>query len=257
MGYKVRQCSIPDYMEKRFSYFFEKYSLKKYDNKKQPSLFFSGWDMGKAKRHRGIGVMIWRGSDATDDRILKLKKKKNIFHISISSFISDDLRRNGVKFKFIPVVGVDVSKFKVCPLGDEIYTYVPSHKTDKYYHRYGMKTVLNLQKRIKYKINIIDSPNMYTRKKIRDIYSRCFCSFRFTEHDGLPSQVIEMGVMGRRSFYNGDIPGSIKWDKNVDKIVENIELEAARIGTLDTEYSDEIKKFIDIGTDWLKIKHWR
>ncbi len=245
-------------MEDRFSYFFKKYSFKKYFNIKAPTLFFSGWNLQTAKRHRGLGIIIWRGSEATDERISKFKKKKNIFHISISSFISDDLVRNGVAYKFIPVVGVDMASFKECPLGDEIYTYVPDHKTDKYYYRYGMDIISKIQKRIKYKINVINSPKQYSRKKLLKVYKRCFCSLRLTSHDGLPSQVIEMGLMGRRSFYNGNIPGSITWNKNdVDSIVSNVEKEASKIGEMDVKYAEEIKSFIDIGTEWLKIKSWR
>lgn len=258
MDNRIKQCYIPDHMEKRFSYFFKKYSLKKYHDRKSPSLFFSGWSMGSIKKHRGMGLVIWRGTESTDDRISRLKKNRNISHVSISSFITEDLARNRVRYKFIPIVGVDMTNFKVCPLGDEIYTYIPDHSSDKYRKRYGMDLVIEIQKRINYKINIITSPNQCTREELLKIYERCFCSFRFTKHDGLPSQVIEMGLMGRKSFYNGDIPGSIRWNKKkIDKIVRNIDKESERIGVTDFEYSNEINKFIDIGTDWLKIKNWR
>lgn len=258
MGDRIKQCYIPDHMEKRFSYFLEKYSLKKYHDKNKPSLFFSGWDLGPIKKHKDIGVVIWRGTESTDGRISKFRRKGNISHASISSFITEDLVRNRVRYKFIPIVGIDMTNFKACPLGDEIYTYIPDHSSDKYYKRYGMNLVLEIQKRVKYKINIINSPNQYTREELLKVYERCFCSFRFTKHDGLPSQVIEMGLMGRKSFYNGDIPGSIKWNgKKVNVVVDNIKQEATKIGTVDMDYSDEIKKFIDIGSDWLKIKHWR
>lgn len=258
MDSKINQCYISPHMRDNFSYFFKKYSLKEYYDRNEPSLFFSGWDLGPIKKHRGLGVIIWRGTEATDDRILKFKNKRNIFHISISSFITNSLIRNNVRYKFIPIVGRDMSIFKPSPLGGEIYTYIPNHHTDKYYKRYGMAVVSEIQKRIKYKINIINSPNQYTREELLKIYKTCFCGLRFTKHDGLPSQVIEMGLMGRKSFYNGDIPGSIKWNKKkVDKIIKNIDKESKRIGVTDYEYSNEISKFIDIGTEWLETKNFK
>ena len=66
-----------------------------------------------------------------------------------------------------------------------------------------------------------------------------------------------MGLMGRRSFYNGDIPGSIKWNRNdIDSILENIEKESKKIGTTDFDYANEVKKFIDVGEKWLYTEFW-
>ncbi len=244
--------------EKRFKYFFKKYSLSKYYDSKKPSIFFSSWNYGFIRKHNSVGIIIWRGSDIVKlKKYLKtIKKMKNIYHISISSYISKDLEKYDIKYKFIPIVGVDLKYFKLCPMGNEIYTYVPNHKTNKYYERYGMKIIKEIEKKCKYKINIIDSPTKYNRKELFKIYKKCFCGLRMTKHDGLPNQVIEMGLMGRRSFYNGDIPGSIKWDKDVNKIIDNINKEAKKINTIDYNYAEKINKFIDVGDKWLSTKFW-
>jgi len=95
-------------------------------------------------------------------------------------------------------------------------------------------------------------------EKLRKIYERCFCGLRLTKHDGLPNQVIEMGVMGRRTIYNGDIPGSISWNKNnIDEIIKNIDIESQKIGTINYEVSNNIKNFIDVKNDWLDTKFWK
>ena len=245
--------------EKRFKNFFKKYSLDKYDNFKDPAIFFSLWGFGLIKSHRGFAIIIWRGSDITkmESKLKSIKKMKNVCHIAISSYIAKDLEKYDIKYKFIPVVGVDLKYFKPCPMGNEIYTYVPSIHPNKYYERYGMDIIKKIQKRCKYKINIIDSSIKYNKKEMFEIYKRCFCGLRMTKHDGLPNQVIEMGLMGRKSFYNGDIPGSIKWDKDIDKIISNIDEEAKKINTIDYKYAEEINNFINVGDKWLDTDFWR
>ena len=247
-------------MRKKFSYFFKKYSLKDYQNPKLPSIFFSLWNKGALKKHKSFALIIWRGSEILKlgNKLAIFKKKKNIYHVAISSYIARDLEKYGIKYKYLPIVGLDMKYFKPCPLGKEIYTYIPSNFSSKYHPRYGMKIVNQIKKMCKYKININNSPTNFKRKKIIDIYKKCFCSLRMTKHDGLPNQVIEMGLMGRKSFYNGDIPGSIKWKKNnIDDILENIEKEAEKIGTTDTIYSKEISNFIDIHDCWLNTDFWK
>ncbi len=256
---RILQCKMLNFnQEQRFKTFFKKYSLKKYNNLEKPTVFFSLWGFRIIRSHKGFAVVIWRGTDILkmERRLKSIKKMKNVYHIAISSYIAKDLEKYGIKYKFIPIVGVDLKYFKPCPMGDEIYTYIPTHKTNKYYKRYGMKIVKKIEKRCKYKINIVDSSKKYNRKEMFDIYKRCFCGLRMTEHDGLPNQVIEMGLMGRRSFYNGDIPGSIKWNKNIDKIIYDIDEEAKKINTIDYSYIQKINRFIDVGGKWLYTEFW-
>ena len=256
---RIKQCKMLNKnQEKRFKNFFKKYSLDKYDNFKDPAIFFSLWGFGLIKRHEGFAVIIWRGSDIIkmENKLKSIRKMKNVYHVAISSYIANDLEKYGIKYKFIPIVGVDLKYFKPFPMGNEIYTYIPDSNPKKYYARYGFKIVKKIQKKIKYKINIINSPTQYSKKELVDIYKKCFCGFRMTKHDGLPSQVIEMGLMGRKSFYNGNIPGSIKWDKSINNIVEDIEKEAQKIGSIDYEYSEKISNFIDISDNWLDTEFW-
>ena len=245
--------------EERFKSFFKKYSLNKYNNFENPAIFFSLWGFGLIKRHKGVAVIIWRGSDIIkmENKLKSIRKMKNVYHVAISSYIANDFEKYGIKYKFIPIVGVDTKYFKPCLMGNEIYTYVPSVFPKKYHERYGMAVIKKIQKKCKYKINIIDSSTKYNRKEMFEIYKRCFCGLRMIKHDGLPNQVIEMGLMGRKSFYNGDIPGSIKWDKNIDKIISNIDEEAKKINTINYEHANEIEKFINIGSDWLNLNFWQ
>ena len=254
---RIKQCKmLNDSMYNRFSYFLKKYSVKKYNNFNIPSVFFSLWGYGAIKNHKSLAVIVWRGTDIVkmESRLKSIKKRKNIYHVSISSYISKDLDKYGIKYKFIPIVGVNNKYFKPTEMGDEIYMYIP-HNNEKYNNRYGRDIVKKIRKKCKYKINIVKS-GQYSRKKLVNIYKRCFCGFRFTRHDGLPNQVIEMGLMGRKSFYNGGIPGSIKWDQKVDNILNNIEKESEKIGTIDYDYSSQINDFVKIKNNWLDTKFW-
>ena len=243
--------------QKSFTGFMKRYSLVSYKNKNKPAIFYSLWGIRSLLKHNSLAIIIWRGSDIIKmrNKLKIIKKKKNVYHIAISSFIMNDLNSVGIPYVFIPLVGADVEDFKPAPLGDEIYTYVPFN-SNKHNIRYNLEMITKIKKKCKYKINIIKK-QQYSRKKLIKLYKRCFCGLRLTKHDGLPNQVIEMGLMGRRSFYNGDIPTSIKWsNNNVNQIIENIDEESKKIGTIDNRVVLKIKKYINVGEQWLKINYW-
>ena len=257
---RIKQCKMLNReQEKFFSYFYKHYSLSEYNNINKPAIFFSLWSFSFIKQHKGLAVVIWRGSDIVrlKFKLNAIKKMKNVYHIAVSSYISKDLDNYGIKYKFIPIVGLDMRYYKPCVLGDEIYTYVPHKNSKKYFKRYGMKIIEKIRDKCKYKINIMKLINQYSRKKMVDIYRRSFCGLRLTEHDGLPNQVIEMGLMGRKSFYNGNIPGAIKWNKNeIDLIIDNINKESKKINSIDYKYGEKIKNFISINHQWMWTEFW-
>lgn len=247
---------------KVFNGFMKKFSLKSYKDSCSPAVFYSCWGIRNLVKHRSLAIVVWRGTDIvkTKHKLNYIKNMKNVYHVAISSFIMKDLDEAGIPYKFIPLTGADMSIFKPEPLGDEIYTYIPnlynSKSSGKYKFRYNYNLVKKIKKKCKFKINIATERDQYTRKQMVGIYKRCFCGLRLTNHDGLPNQVIEMGLMGRRNFYNGNIPGSIKWD-NSDVIVENIEKEFKNTGKTNIALSQQIKKFIDIGDNWLSTAFWK
>jgi hypothetical protein len=257
---RIKQCYMLPNMRSAFSYFFKEHSFKRYDDYYSPSIFFSLWQYNAIRKHKSLAVIIWRGTDILKlkNKLPSIKKMKNVYHVAISSYIENDLKKYDIKYKYIPIIGMNMEYFKPCKKGNEIYTYIPYHKTKKYHNRYGMEIVKKIKSKCKYKINIITSKSKYSKKELLKIYEKCFCSLRMTEHDGLPNQVIEMGLMGRKSFYNGDIPGSIKWSEDVDKIIDDIEIEAKKIGTIDKDYANKINKFINIDNKtWKNTNFWK
>jgi hypothetical protein len=84
------------------------------------------------------------------------------------------------------------------------------------------------------------------------IYKQCFCGLRLTRHDGLSNTVVELGLMGRRCFWNGGSPNQITWSENkVDAIVKRLYEERKLVGKVNTEVATATKNWLDIGEEWL------
>ena len=159
-------------------------------------------------------------------------------------------------YRRVPLIGCDISNIKPCPKGNFIYAYLPAG--DKNKSIYGFKMVKKIREKIGYKIIMVDSPVRHTKKKILELYRNSFCGFRFTGHDGIANSVIEMGLMGRKSFYNDrHVPCSIQWSAgNLDGILKAIDGEAQTIGQTDHITAMATKNFINVGKNWLDTGFW-
>ena len=234
------------------------HGLSDYIDPKKPTFFYGLYrkDIELMEKHKSLLVLIWRGSDIFQPGHLDSvkKTKTNVKHVAISSFICKDLDEVGIKYTYLPLVGRPVFDIKPKPLGSEIYIYLPKTRHDFF----NADIVKQIKKKCKYKINIATNINHYSRKELLKVYERCFCGLRLSNHDGLPNQVIEMGLMGRRCIHNGELPGSIKWDKNnVDEIVDNINNEAKNIVNINKCLYKDMKKFIYVGKEWLYLDYWK
>lgn len=257
---RIKQCEYSEARIGPFSYFLEKYNLKKYALPNKPAIFFGMYSklgLNILKRHKSLAVIIWRGSDIISDKkrlesvMDIMKKNKDIKHVAISSFIEKDLNKFGIQYKSIPITGSNLKGFESCPLGNEIYAYAPSTR----YNFYGGSYLDKIKDKCKFKINIGRSSGCYTRAELYDIYKRSFMGLRLTEHDGIANQVIEMGLMGRRCIHNGGQSNCVFW-KNSDDILKSIEEESSHIGEVREEVSVSVKKYIDVGTNWLDTDYW-
>jgi len=256
---RIKQCEYAEARMGKFFYFLEKYNLKKYYSPKEPAIFFgmySGLTLKTLKNHKNLAIVIWRGSDIISPKkrlqsVLSIKNV-NIKHIAISRFIAKDLEKKGVPYKLIPLSATKVEDLDVYPLGDEIYAYMSKKRFDFY----GGPIIKKLSKMCKYKINIADSTNSFTRKQLIEVYKKSFLGLRLTQHDGIANQVIEMGMMGRKCIHNGDHPSCIGW-KSLKDILKNIEIESKNIGTTNLNICLRTKRYIDVGQEWLDTDFWR
>ena len=83
-------------------------------------------------------------------------------------------------------------------------------------------------------------------------YKSCFIGLRLTTHDGLPNTICELGLMGRRCIYNGQLPHSIPYS-NADDIVESIEREFKSRNEDNTLIANDMYDYLNIGDDWLYV----
>jgi hypothetical protein len=231
--------------------------LAPYKNRKKPTVFYGLYtarDLSYFKKHKSLIILVWGGSDILRKKNLKTAlKKKNVLHVARSSFIARDLEKVGIPYKLIPLIASPVRSIKPTVMGDKIYAYIPKDA----YEFYGGHIMEKVRERVKYKIIRVTRSDRYTRKKLFKIYNQCFCGLRPTQHDGVANTVIEMGMKGRMCIYNGGTPNAISWDENnIDQIVENIEKEANKIGTVNEELHNKMKEYITVGRRWLKTSFW-
>lgn len=263
---RIRQCNLSPPFKRagKFQAFLDYYSLAKYNDPNAPAIFFGlhdfDYDIEKVLMHKSLAVLIWTGGDSLKKKHLLITRKlKHVKHIAISSFIEQDLKKWRIDYKFLPIRGNPIDAIDASPLGNEIYTYIPIKSKKKNRRRYGGDVVKALIHRCKFKINVISSTNEYKQGKLLQIYKRCFCGLRFTSHDGLSNTIVEMGLMGRRSFTNDKkFPFAISWNrKNIDEIVDNINLEAKKIGTISSDVAEAVRDYVSIGDAWLYTKFWK
>jgi len=257
---RIKQCEYAEARLGKFSYFLDKYKLKKYFSPNKPAIFFGMYSkigLNVLKKHKSLAVVIWRGSDIISSKkrlesVIKIMKhNKNIKHIAISNFIKKDLDAVKVPYKFIPITGSNLENFEACPLGDDVYIYAPNTR----YNFYGGNYLDQIKGKCRFKINVSRSSNFYTKEELERVYRASFIGLRLTEHDGIANQVIEMGLMGRKCIHNGNQPNCIAW-KNSEDILNAIEEESKHIGKTRQNVIDQIKKYVNIGDDWLNTEYW-
>jgi hypothetical protein len=196
----------------------EKYQLIPYENCIGEIVFMGMYreeDLMMLATHLGTSTIVWFGSDAKDlpeDWIKFVQISRNI---AVSHQVQETLAAKGVDSIWCPINAVIPHEWPVVPNGDKIFWY--SGNAPEYY---GESLINEIKERINIPI-IRAGHDTFTKEQLKDVYSQCFLNLRLTPHDGCPNTNIEMGLMGRRSIYNGDLPGSIPW-QSVDDICQSI-----------------------------------
>lgn len=216
-----------------------------------------------ALRRKGLVVICWAGTDArmlasgesmkmdaTPARRLFswaeiLRGFPNIKHIAMSKFIADDLELCQLPYFRHPVFVHDTNDYTPVPLGESIFMYQPNSPTYN-----GKGIYYELQNILPYNFIEVTS-HTYNRPDLLDAYRRSFIGLRFTEHDGMNHTGCELGLMGRRQIYNGDLPNAIPFDReNIEGIVKAINSEYSRLN--DWLYvGNEMRAYLDRGDAFL------
>jgi len=222
---QVHVSSSLIHLENRF---MQKFNLIKYNNKKDPSLFFGIYnktDFLILKNHIGDKYIIWGGTDfdtSYDYRkntISLILKQKIKLHYAISNDILKRLKKYNLSCERIHINLVDTTIFKkLTEYGNSIFIYNGLKSGNE--KIYGKKIYNKVIKKLSQFTFILSNTLNAVYKDMPDIYSRCFIGIRLTKRDGNANMVQEMLQMGIPVIHNGEYP-TIKW-KNENDIIENI-----------------------------------
>ncbi len=255
---KIEQAHISRNVRFFKDKFLKKYGLVEMHNSSSPLVMFGLYnenDYQILKAHKGFVIVVWCGSDGsrlTDARALLLKQQAHkIQHIVTHDFCAMDLKQKGIPNLSIPITPI-TERIAPVPLGNFIYHYgngADNFYGDEYLPEIERRTGLHVIQTTK---NTYDKETLLTK-----IYPKTFIGLRLTKHDGVPTTVIEMGMMGRKCIFNGSVPHNIRW-KGIDDICENIMTEYEKRKDANyTQISQDVHAFVDVGTDWLKVDNYK
>jgi len=203
--------------------FKTKYGLKPYGDTYYPLVIFGMYrdrDLRIYLQNKSYVTVVWTGSDAlklTASWAAKINSRPAT-HYAISTWVQDKLASHGVDSFYSPI-SATIGKANPVPRGNSVYFYT-SHTSQESSDHYGEYMIEEIK--AKTGLNVITATyETYDKVKLNDVYRDCFVNLRLTKFDGLPNTNLEMGLLGRRSIYNGSIPGSIKW-RDVDDICDAI-----------------------------------
>ncbi len=206
-------------MQKRYN--MEDYRPSDPADRRGPVVVFGcygGGTKADIMNHQGLCVIVWSGSDSVRlherGHFIQFCKDNahRVFHIAHSHWIQTDLAHFGLKYIDLVVLPGDFKGFsyeKEC--GDSVYHY-GTHQRMWYYGTELMR------KMAKVWVKQSDKPKIhfaiqttFKEKELYEIYKDSFVGVRLTEHDNMAMSVIEMGLMGRRSIFNGNVPCALPY----------------------------------------------
>ena len=196
----------------------QKYNLTPYEVATWDTVFMGMYrqeDLETLATHLGASTIVWFGSDAKDLPEESVKFMQDSVNIAVSQQVMETLASKGIEAVWCPINAVIPHEWPVVPNGEKIFWY--SGNAPEYY---GESLINEIKERINIPI-LRAGHDTFTKEQLVDVYSQCFLNLRLTPHDGCPNTNIEMGLMGRRSIYNGDLPASIPW-QSVDDICQSI-----------------------------------
>jgi hypothetical protein len=226
-----------------------------YDDK-APCLFVGAYypeDILRVRSHKGFKAFIFCGTDAHNNNVLEQLRLSEIDrYISISKWISNRLKNRGLDYVTANVATTNPNMWNAEPLGDKVYAYAPDNRV---YRRYLIEEI---QKEIPFKIILVTSVKDYSQRDLYEIYKQCFIGLRPTRWDGSSATVQELGLMGRKTVWNGDLPSAINFKDENDKdiiieIADIIKKESRNIGKTNEDVRNEMLEALDFEARWLEV----
>jgi len=233
--------------------------------------------------HQGFCVILWTGSDTLKlhafPPFLEFCKNNTsrVFHMTYSHWCKVDLDHWGIPYTERLIVPTDITKFNFEKQTDgDIYHY--GNKNRIWY--YGTTMVEKIEERW---LKDTQKPGFsyatfwsYSPEELYQVYTEALLGVRLTEHDGIAGSVIEMGLMGRRTIYNGDHPSAIHYSPNpytkytpevaerwvyqdetiINRVMELIVDELTNRPQPDKLLAEEMKEYVHDDLKWLDTKYY-
>ncbi len=258
MSQLIRQASMLPQMRKPFPRFMDRWGLRNYHDPDQPVVLFGCYgerELRLIRDHRSLVVLVWLGSDVMINgkrkRKLWERRRRSVRHVAIGKFIAKDLTHLGIEHRRINLYGsklLDVLKPE--PLGSAIYSYVPDARR-KFF---GGPILDEVRRRVPDIEFIVHRGVQVPQDQMPSVYRKCLMGLRLTRHDGGCETGAEMGLMGRRMVYNGDLPNAIHWQDAAD-VIFAIERERRKKPN-PKRVAHDVHDFIQWDDDWLEIDQW-
>jgi len=266
--------------------FQSRYNLEQYNpnrDRNEPVIVFGCYGGGTKNdimNHSGLCVIVWSGSDSVrlheQGGFVRYCRDNSdrVFHIAHSHWIQTDLKHWGLDYIDRVVIPTDLSsyQFEETP-GEAVYHY-GTHQRTWYYGTHLMKNIeKKWNKNKRYPKIIITTQAAFNKEELYNVYKNSFIGVRLTEHDNMAMSVVEMGLMGRRSIFNGNVPCAIpypcepydryepltrkQWvwqDQSLTGVIERMILE-------NQDYpnrlvADEMREFVHDDEKWLNTEFY-
>ncbi len=197
--------------------FKSKYGFTDYTDIEKPVILFGFYRTREYEillKHEGEIFICWQGMDSITIPEYMIKELKKAKHIAISRWVQEALQKQGIKSELITATAT-TDKYETVEQGDSVYFYtnISSEENNVYY---GGNLIEEVKKISGYNI-ITGWYGKFLKTDMVDIYKQCFLNLRLTKIDGFPNTNMEMGLMGRRSVFNGGGACSLEY-KTVDDI---------------------------------------
>jgi hypothetical protein len=254
---KIQQAYVSPDIQFFKPHFLSRYALSDYHDPYTPAFFYGCYnrtDLAVLAHHQSLAVIIWGGTDVTLPGMLAAVAQlprtlvNPIVMLAGSSYIAEDLTRAQMPFLRRNIVPINPEDFQPLPLGDKVYVYAGSKQRE---HVYGVPLLPAIQEQLPDVDFLIHTsvPQTVPHDQMPSVYAQCFIGLRLVAHDACSCTVSELGLMGRRCVWNGDLPNALPW-QTVDDVVAAIRQERQRIGQTDTLLAHQVQAAL-APTDWL------
>lgn len=233
-----------------------RWNLKPYSDPNKPSIFL-GWydnnDGNVISNHKSNMVFLWGGGDFQPDRIRFINNKPNTYQIGYG-WQKQIYQSLNIPFKEFILPIKDYSDFKPTPLGENIYVYKGIHGNRSDYFKWNeiVKPLMDVfgEERVIYAEH---QPIEYI---IEHYYNNCFVYVKPNEKGG-STTMWELGYMGRKTITQnqGELPNILEY-KDINDIINLVMLESEKIGTIQSNLSDQVHNIFMNSNDWLNISYY-